>query len=238
MDVKNYVALARRAVAEIEDRGRRALVVGGSGFYLRSFFAPVADDVPVDEKVRADLQNRLERDGLKPLVAELERLNPGGLGGLDRKNPRRVLRALERCMISGRTLRELADAFAGQPPPFSDRMIRVVVLERGDADLRARIERRTTAMFAQGLVDEVRLLRRKALEKNPSASSAIGYREVLAWIDSGGSADELGAEINRNTWRLVRKQRTWFRTQLPAHRTVVLRDRAAMEITDLYAFDA
>jgi len=234
MDVKTYVALARRVVAEIEGRGRPVLVVGGSGFYLRSFFAPVADDVPVDDSLRTDLQSRLETEGLESFVKELRRLNPEGLAGLDQKNPRRVLRALERCIVSGRTLRELAEAFAGQAPPFSDRNIRVVVLAREDADLRARIERRTAAMIGQGLVEEVRSLQENGLGNNPSACSAIGYREVLAWIDSGGSIDDLIAAISRNTWRLARKQRTWFRTQLPSHRTVTLSDGAAIEIADLF----
>ena len=95
------------------------LVTGGSGFYLKAFFAPVADDVDVPPAVRAAVAGRLERDGLPALVAELRRLNPAGLGALDVRNPRRVVRALERCLASGRTLAELAAAFARQPAPFA-----------------------------------------------------------------------------------------------------------------------
>jgi len=235
MDVKAYLKLACEAVRDIEARGSRALVVGGSGFYLRSFFAPVADDVPVDENVRVELQRRWASGGLGPLVAELNRLNPEGLGSLDQKNPRRVLRALERCLVTGRTLGELGRAFAEQSPPFSDRTVHVTVLTREDADLKARIEQRTAAMINHGLIDEVRLLRSHGLEANPSASRAIGYREVLAWIDSGRSIDELAAEINRNTWRLARKQRTWFRTQLPAHLTLTVTDQVEAKVADLFA---
>lgn len=234
MDVKTYVKLALQAVAEIAGRGRKALVVGGSGFYLRSFFAPVADDVPVDEKVRAGLHRRLDAEGLESLVAELHQLNPAGLGELDQKNPRRVLRALERCLVSGQTLRELGRAFAARPPPFSGRQVHLTELTREDSDLKSRIARRTAAMIEQGLIDEVRSLQSQGLEKNPSASSAIGYREVLAWIDSGGSIADLAEAINHNTWRLVRKQRTWFRRQLPCHRLLPLNGQRKVELADLF----
>lgn len=75
-------------------------------------------------------------------------------------------------------------------------------------------------MLRAGLVDEVRRLRAAGLEENPSAAKAIGYREVLALLDGRLAEAELAAEIARNTRALVKKQRTWFRTQLPEHRAV------------------
>jgi tRNA dimethylallyltransferase len=94
MDVTRYVTRARQAVEGILNRGRRVLVTGGSGFYLKAFFAPVADHVEVPDGLRAELRERLEREGIAALVVELRRLNPQGLGALDVQNPRRVLRAL------------------------------------------------------------------------------------------------------------------------------------------------
>ncbi len=91
MDVTRYVDLARAAVEDIFARGREVLVVGGSGFYLKVFFAPVADDVEVPDVAAERKANRLERDGLTALVKELRTLNPAGLGALDVSNPRRVL---------------------------------------------------------------------------------------------------------------------------------------------------
>jgi tRNA dimethylallyltransferase len=217
MDVARYVELARRAVAAIEERGRRVLVTGGSGFYLKAFFGPVADSVEVPPALRAEIDARLgpEAEGLPDLLAELQALNPGGLGELDQKNPRRVARALERCRASGRTLAELAAAFAACPGPFAGHRVRAVILERGAEDLRNRIGQRVELMLRSGLVDEVRRLRADGLEENPSAASAIGYRETLAMLRGELPEKDLGPLIATNTWKLVRKQRTWFRTQLP-----------------------
>jgi len=222
LDIKRYAALARAAVAEIEARGRRVLVVGGSGFYLKSFLEPVTDEIEVDPELRATLEARLAGEGLAPLLAQLRELNPAGLGGLDVQNPRRVLRALERCLTAGETLAELARRFSEQEPPYPGREVRVVELAREPDDLRARIAARVRAMLDAGLIDEVRTLRRWGLEQNPSAAGAIGYRETLAWLDEGGDRAALEAAIVANTWQLVRKQRTWFRTQLAEHRVVTL----------------
>ncbi|MDP3073851.1 MAG: tRNA (adenosine(37)-N6)-dimethylallyltransferase MiaA [Opitutaceae bacterium] len=217
MDIARYVALARAAVDGIRTRGRAVLVTGGSGFYLKAFFAPVADDVAVPVEVRAEVA----RLSLAAALERLRALNPGGLGALDTANPRRVIRALERCLASGRTLAELAAAFARQPGPFADCETRLTRLEREPAELERRIEARVAAMLRAGLVDEVRRLRGEGLAQNPSAAGAIGYREVLAMLEGQLEPGALAAEIAKNTRALVKKQRTWFRTQLPSHRVLV-----------------
>ena len=216
MDVVRYVAEARRVVDEILARGRRVLVTGGSGFYLRAFLAPVSDDVAIDPAVRAEV-TRL------PLTEALERLrslNPDGLGALDIANPRRVARALERCVVSGRTLRELTEDFSRRPGAFDGFRLEITRLDRDPLDLAERIERRVDAMLAAGLVEEVRRLLPAGLAANRSASRAIGYREVIAMLAGELRAEELRGEIIANTRALVKKQRTWFRTQLPPHRVV------------------
>ncbi|HEX9783822.1 MAG TPA: tRNA (adenosine(37)-N6)-dimethylallyltransferase MiaA [Opitutaceae bacterium] len=220
MDVKTYAGLASMAVTEIEARGKRVLVVGESGFYLKSFFSAVADDVPVDAALRAKLERDLQEDGLDAMVGRLRGLNAGGLGSLDVRNPRRVLRAMERCLVSGRPLLELTESFRAMSAPFAGRDLRLVEVVREPELLRARIQARAAAMVAGGLIDEVRGLRERGLERNPTAASAVGYRETLAWLDRPGSASELIEAIVRSTNRLARKQRTWFRRQLPPHRLV------------------
>ncbi|ACB75840.1 tRNA (adenosine(37)-N6)-dimethylallyltransferase MiaA [Opitutus terrae] len=227
MNIAGYVAAARRALTEIAARGREALVVGGSGFYLKAFFGPVADDVEVSAAVRAEVA------ALTPAAAveRLRQLNPPGLGALDTANPRRVVRALERCLASGRTLAELSAAFARQPGPFADWDARLTVLDRDPVELNQRIAARVAAMLAAGLVDEVKRLLPAGLKENPSAARAIGYREVIDLLEGRLPAASLAAEIEKNTRALVKKQRTWFRTQLPDHRRVdaaVLRDAGGL----------
>jgi tRNA dimethylallyltransferase len=214
MDVVRYVALAREIVEKIQASGGRVLVTGGSGFYLKAFFAAVADEVAVPAAVRAEVGEMSRDDALVRLRA----LNPAGLGALDVANPRRVTRALERCLTSGRTLADLAEEFARQPAPFAEYRVELTRLERDPADLARRIDTRVAAMLRAGLIDEVRAMRAAGFEQNSSAAGAIGYREVIAVLDGRGLESELAAAIARNTRALVKKQRTWFRTQLPAHR--------------------
>jgi tRNA dimethylallyltransferase len=227
MDVTLYVAKARAAVREIQARGRKVLVVGGSGFYLKSFFAPVADDVTVPAELRAEIA----RLPLADALARLRTLNPAGLGALDTANPRRVTRALERCLASGRTLRTLAEEFARQPGPFADWQVDLTRLERPPDELERRIEARVATMLRDGLVAEVRELCAAGLRDNPSAARAIGYWEVIDWLDGKLPEPALGAEIVKNTRALVKKQRTWFRTQLPPHRHVMA---AGLTVDDLF----
>lgn len=216
MDIADYVRLARRTVEAIHVRGHAVLVTGGSGFYLKAFFAPVSDEVSVPVAVREDVSSL----SLAEAVKRLRDLNPGGLGALDVANPRRVMRGLERCLASGRTLAELNADFARQPAPFADFQIRLTRLSREPADLEVRIERRVAEMLRAGLVDEVRRLIPLGLAENPSAAKAIGYREVLAMLAGEITGADLEREIVRDTRGLVKKQRTWFRTQLPPHREV------------------
>lgn len=231
MDVARFVPLARAAVQEIQSRGRAVLVTGGSGFYLKSFFAPVADEVEVPAGIRADVRARLEREGLAAAVAELRRLNPDGLGALDVQNPRRVARALERCRASGRTLADLSREFAAQPSPFAGFTVRLCELVRPPEELDRRIAERAAVMIRSGLVKEVRALLPRGLQENPSAAGAIGYRETIDFLAGRLPEAELLPAIVRNTRALVKKQRTWFRTQLPPHPTI---DAASAAIDALF----
>lgn len=227
MNVSLYCSMALAAARDIAARGRAVLVVGGSGFYLRSFFAPVADALDVPPDVRARVEAALESGGLAALVAELRRVNPAGLGGLDTANPRRVAAALGRCLASGRTLAELRSEFARAPAPFSGWDVRLARLARAGPDLEARISGRAEAMVGAGLADEVSRLLGAGLRSNPSAARAIGYREAIDVLEGRAPQCGLAAAIARHTRALVKKQRTWFRTQLPPHRVL-----DAAELTD------
>ncbi len=232
MDVTHYVTKARAAIDDLLRRGRSVLVTGGSGFYLRTFFAPVADEVAVPAEIRADVRARLERNGLESLVIGLVKLNPSGLGALDVRNPRRVTRALERCLASGRTLAELQADFAALPAPFADCEIKLCELVRELPDLEARIDSRIAGMLQSGLVEEVRGLMLLGLKENPSTAGAIGYRETIECLEGRLPEQELAVTIAKNTRALMKKQRTWFKTQLPEHLRI---EAASASVDGLFA---
>ena len=233
--VAEYCDYAVRAVQDIQARGKNVLIVGGSGFYLKSFFAPVADDVDITPAIDAEVR-ALENEGLEILLQRLHAASPSGTGTVDLCNPRRVARALARCLASGKSVEQLAVEFAQKKSPFDSFEKKLVRLERPADELQKRIQARTQKMFADGLIEEVRK-NLTALRANSAAGTAIGYRETLAWIDSGEktSLTELADEISLHTRQLVRKQHTWFRTQLPEHRVIELAEDSAFNPTTLFS---
>lgn len=218
--IDRYLAEARAAMAEAAAVGRPLVIAGGSGFYLKSFFAPVVDPIEVPAAVR-EVVTRLESDaGLDGLVAALRpRLGDPAAVQLDWQNPRRVSRALERCLATDQTLEAIQAAFSAQPDPYPRWSRHVCLLERDRDDLHLRIAQRVDQMLAAGLVAEVEALRAQGLESNPTAAAAIGYRETLAYL-RGEIATEaaLREQIVIHTRQLARKQHTWFRHQIPIDR--------------------
>ncbi|MBO45692.1 MAG: tRNA (adenosine(37)-N6)-dimethylallyltransferase MiaA [Planctomycetes bacterium] len=228
-DVGAYLAYAERVVREISERGKRVLVVGGSGFYLQTFFSPVIDEVTVSAELREQVRTWEEEEGADGLLERLRKLNPGGLGDLAVGNPRRVVRALERCMASGKDLLALQMSFRQKDFPFREHRKVAWMLDRKSEDLEERVRRRTSAMLANGLLDEVQLLREAGLEKNPSASRAVGYRETLLFLNGELSKEEWEEGIVTATMRLARKQRKWFRSRLPTDRVILLSADESLE---------
>ncbi|MGC9449854.1 MAG: tRNA (adenosine(37)-N6)-dimethylallyltransferase MiaA [Oceanipulchritudo sp.] len=202
--------------------GKTVIVAGGSGFYLRSFFHPVVDGMEIPAGLGGEVADLRRACGLEGLVAALRELNPEGetFEGLDLRNPRRVEKALIRCRASGRSWRALREEFLSLPVPLPDWTKEVRLIERPPGELRERNRRRVRRMLESGLVDEVRALRARGFERNSSACRAIGYREVLAFLDGKLPEADLEEAIYTHTNQLMRKQRSWFRHQIPVDRVV------------------
>ncbi|MEM1223925.1 MAG: tRNA (adenosine(37)-N6)-dimethylallyltransferase MiaA [Verrucomicrobiota bacterium] len=213
-NIAQFHAGAQLVVESIRSRGKAVVVTGGSGLYLKSFLAPVVDSVEVDPSVRQSVETLYATAGLEGLLKKLEEVSPQGFGSLDVRNPRRVIRALERCLCSGKSLPELQAEFAARPEPYPGHKKKIIMLERDPDVLKDRIRIRAEKMLQGGLIEEVRELIAAGIEKNPGAASAIGYRETLAYIKGGIERSELIPMIVQNTIHLVKKQRTWFRTQI------------------------
>jgi tRNA dimethylallyltransferase len=211
-DVEQFIAHARPIV---EAARRPLLAVGGSGFYLKAFHGPVTDGVRISAKTREFAAQLLADGGLAGLLRELDRRCGTAISPMDRQNPRRVLRALERCVETGRTAEELRRNFRKLEGPFARQRKFTVLLRRDRRELDLLLRQRTERMLREGLIDEVRELRRRNFECNPSASGAVCYREVLDYLDGRIGRNELPERIHGHNRRLVRKQETWFRHQIP-----------------------
>lgn len=214
--IGNYVAEARAAVDRAVAEGKPILVTGGSGFHLKCFYAPVVDALTISDVVRAEVA-ALAAAGPDAALRRLRELEPNPPDWLDLENPRRVIKALERRLASGRSLAELKAEFDARPGAFDDFEKKTVVLTRAPESLEKRIRLRVDLMLRDGLVDEVRRLRAEGLAEDASAGLAVGYRETLAWLRHGepGGIDALREAISVATRQLASKQRKWFRNQLP-----------------------
>lgn len=214
-DITQFDILARKTVEDILSRGKSVVITGGSGFYLKSFFEPVVDTIEVSDAIRAESETLFVEQGLSGLLERLKAINPEGLGNLDTLNPRRVQRALERCLASGKSLPVLQKEFSERPKPYASFKKHFILLERDAEELKNRIARRAKCMLESGLLDEVKSLLKNGIEDNPNAANAIGYRESIAFLKGEIEESELLPLIIKNTNGLVKKQKTWFRSQLP-----------------------
>jgi tRNA dimethylallyltransferase len=205
LTLAEYQNLANTAIDEIQRRGAIPFLVGGSALYLRAVTLGLRiPEAPPDAALRAALEAELDSDGLSALVRRLQEVDPSSADAIDLRNPRRVLRALEIVLTTGRSKVELEGM---DPPPYR---ILTVGLTRPRADLHRRIDRRVEAMVADGLVDETRRLLDRFDARLPALSS-LGYREIGDYFDGACSLGEAVARIQIETHRFVRHQETWFR---------------------------
>lgn len=201
--VAEFQRLARATVDDVLARGRLPLLVGGSGLYVRA----VLDDLDfpgTDPGLRSRLEAELAAVGAPALHERLSRVDPEAARGILPSNGRRVVRALEVVELTGRPF---AARLPG-PAPVYDAV--QLGLDR-PADLDARVAARVDRMWTRGLVAEVRALAGRGLREGPTASRALGYQQVLAFLDGRYDEATARAETARATRRFVRRQRSWFR---------------------------
>ena len=208
--VARYLELARPCLADIARRGRLALVVGGTGLYVRALTDGLSPLPPARPELRAEL-GALD---LPALVARLRALDPAGAEIVDRANPRRLVRAIEIVETTGRPLAEQRTAWAvggenrrpqGEPSPAP----RGFLVNCPRPELHARIARRTAAMFAGGVVEEVRAF--PAENIGPTLGQALGLAELRS-VGRGELPVAAARErLEARTRQYAKRQLTWFR---------------------------
>lgn len=186
--------------------GRRLIVCGGTGLYVKALLQGLQPSVAADPAARARWEALHAAGGVAALGEALQRISPAAYDAVaDKLNPRRLIRALE-----------LAEA--GQPPPTSWKSARaqpaIAGLRADVATLRRRIEARVRAMFAAGLVEEVRRLLVEYPQWSQTARQAIGYAEALACLEGRMSPAAAVEQTVRRTVQLAKRQRTWFTRQV------------------------
>ncbi|HLL77687.1 MAG TPA: tRNA (adenosine(37)-N6)-dimethylallyltransferase MiaA, partial [Pyrinomonadaceae bacterium] len=175
-----WAADAGRVITEIESRGRLAVLVGGTGFYLRALRQPLFQSRPTDERLRARLTALRDARGPEHLHRILLKLDPASAARLHARDWPRVQRALEVRLQTGRKLSE-QQALRPEPPALA-RRLRLFVLNPPRDELYSRIDARTEAHFGAGLVEEVRRLLARGVPHAAQALGAHGYRRVVEYL--------------------------------------------------------
>ncbi|HEX8116474.1 MAG TPA: tRNA (adenosine(37)-N6)-dimethylallyltransferase MiaA [Pyrinomonadaceae bacterium] len=202
-------ALAK--IEEIEARGRTALLVGGTGFYLRALREPFYEAPPTDAGLRRRLVALRERRGPEHLHKLLSRLDPERAARLAPRDWSRVQRALEHRLQTGLKLSERAGRRLPPPPPAA--RLRVFALNPPRAELYRRIDLRAEAHFRRGLVEEVRALLARGVPAQTSALGAHGYRRVVEYLRGERTFESAVEQTKLDVRHYAKRQLTWFRRE-------------------------
>lgn len=210
--VGHYVADAARILAELP-ADKLPIFVGGTGLYFKALIGGLAAIPPIDPVIREGWRERLARDGVEALHAELSVRDPGAASRIMLRDRSRILRALE---VLDATGRPIADWHRDGMPPVvdADKAIRIFLHPARDA-LIARIEARFATMLQAGALDEVRALAARHLPDTLPAMKAHGVPWLRRYFDNEISLDEAAAGAIMDTRRYAKRQVTWFRNQMP-----------------------
>jgi tRNA dimethylallyltransferase len=204
---------ALAAMTEIAAAGRVPLLVGGARLYYKALLEGLADLPQADPALRARIDAEAAQRGWPALHAELALRDPQTAARLAPRDSQRIQRALEICRISGRPMSELLAKGRGVPPPWRFLPLALLPSERGA--LHERIAARFRAMLANGLIEEVEMLRRRyALSPDLPSMRAVGYRQVWAWMEGEFDRAELANRGIFATRQLAKRQITWLANTL------------------------
>ena len=206
-DAAAFRRLALEAALEIDRRGKPILFCGGTGFYFQALLQGVGEGPSGDPMLRAHLRQWDDEQ----LKEKLRDLDPEAYQRIDLQNPRKVIRALEVVVLTGRPF---ADSQADWSQPLPLGRGRCWIIDRPVEQLNERIVQRVDEMLRDGWIEETRQLMERGLESAPTASKAIGYPQVVEYLSGRMGFDAMKRWIAIRTRQLAKRQRTWFRHQL------------------------
>ncbi len=206
----DWAALAAETITDIESRGRMALVVGGTGFYLRALVQPLFTGPKTDLRLRQRLTVIRDRRGSEHLHRLLARLDPASSRRISPRNWSRVMRAIEVYFQTGNPISALQPH--SPDPPELARRVRVLALNPPREALYKRINERAETMFERGLVEEVQGLIDEGVASDAKAFQAHGYRRVVEHLEGKRSREDALNQMKLDTRHYAKRQLTWWRS--------------------------
>ena len=217
----DYVKDAERAIEDITSRGKLPILCGGTGLYLDRLLKGGNDDeAACDESVRAELKAFYEKNGIDALYERLVSLDPESAEAIHKNNVKRVMRAIEICLVTGRKKSEVDKKNAEITDKYDHRVITLAFNDR--QALYDRIDMRVDMMIKDGLVEETkRLLADGVFERSVTAAQAIGYKELFPYLRGEDSLENCVDELKRASRRYAKRQITWFSGKDYAHKVLI-----------------
>ncbi|MBQ2668523.1 MAG: tRNA (adenosine(37)-N6)-dimethylallyltransferase MiaA [Clostridia bacterium] len=210
--VVDYTTRAAECIEDITARGTRPILVGGTGLYARSLLrsVPFTENSRSDE-VRAALQKEFEEKGIGEIYARLQAFDPEGAAEIHPNNTKRVIRALEYCLVAGEPFSVQAKASREVESDYDYKMICLGFQNRDN--LYARINLRVDQMIQNGLLDEAKQYYEQYGLRGKTSVQAIGYKELFPYFDGQCTLEEAVENIKKETRRYAKRQLTWFRRE-------------------------
>lgn len=217
----DYVKDAERAVEDIVSRGKLPIFCGGTGLYLDRFLRGGNDDgAACDDNLRDELKRFVDENGADALYERLVELDPEAAATIHKNNVKRVMRAVEICLVTGQKKSEI-DKKNSEIVDKYDHKVITLAFQNRDL-LYDRIERRVDLMIEHGLLDETkRLMEEGVFERSQTAAQAIGYKELLPYLRGEDSLENCVEELKKATRRYAKRQTTWFSGKDYAHKVYV-----------------
>ena len=207
----NWAEDAKAKIAEIDSRGKTAILVGGTGFYLRTLLNPLFECPPTDAELRARLANIRQLRGPEYLHRMLQRVDPESATAFYPRDYVRVMRALEFYFQTGERI-SVKKLERGTAPEFASR-IRLFVLNPPRPQLYEKINQRTEEHFAAGLIDEVRRLSAAGIRDDSNALGAHGYRRVCEYLRGERTQESAIEQTKQDVRNYAKRQLSWFRRE-------------------------
>ncbi|MHC4586619.1 MAG: tRNA (adenosine(37)-N6)-dimethylallyltransferase MiaA, partial [Planctomycetota bacterium] len=202
------------AMEQIEGRGKEIIAVGGTALYIKALLYGLFEGPGSDEQVRAELQERAEAQGLAELYQELTRIDAIAAERINPNDSKRIIRALEVYRITGKPISSFQRQWDESEPEHD---WTIIGLRREKAEESRRINGRVKKMISAGLVDEVKALLGEEKPLSKQARCAIGYAEIIEYLNGRIELEDAVELIKKNTRRLAKNQRTWFKTFKDVH---------------------
>ncbi len=206
--VGRYVDAVETLIDNASSRQRKFLIVGGSPLYIKGLVDGIFNGPEADWNIRRELEELAEEKGNQHVHGILQRIDPVKAAELHPNNLRRIIRAIEVYKITGKPVSVLQEQYRLARKKYQ---FKITCITREREDIYRRINERVETMFDKGLVDEVQSLLDNPGGLSRQARQALGYKEVIQYLDGGLTLDDAKERVKRDTRRFAKRQMTWFR---------------------------